>query len=270
MQKTARSKHKKPFLMFLIITIVMLPTLLVFVKKLALFNNSATFFTPSNITYEIKNSKNTNMHHTMINFITKKTSRGNCLSFDPHNFYTQLQSMFPQIDNFEWKILPSKTLHMTIDIAQPELIINKKYTIGQTNKLLTLNLFNQSELENLPHLTIDDSLINKKFDTVVFDFFQSIPNEVFEIFDITYYSARKIILQKKEGLYNYHIITDMQSFFNQDKVNYIQTIFKDLMEKKVITNWRLKKQRSPFVFDMRIENQIIVKLPEPFKRGRGL
>lgn len=271
MQENIKKKIIKRIVLVTLALGIVVPCVVVFLKKCTerSVDHINQFFTPKTVRLEIKNIYSSTITQQITSFLNKQTAEQSLLDFEPDTFYQALKEKFPIVKEFEWEYEVPQTLHLTIVGTIPYCIVNNTFVLGNKHRLFSEEVFEDTDLENLPHITIDSCWISEKLDPMVYDFVHKIPTDYWTTYNIAYHAAHNIELIPHKAICRCRIFTDEKSFFEKRKFDALSGLFQDLCDHGFITTKMLQSKKTPLAFDFRIKNEIIVKFYESIRRGRG-
>ena len=126
-------------------------------------------------------------------------------------------------------------------------------------------------LDNLPHVFINQKLCTEKLSDIIVNFLYKIPAWYWKNFNITYHNKSYIELTTVASPHPCTIIVDEKTFFSKRKLVEVESIFDDMVKRGLLLQKTLAIHNSRVTFDVRFDYRVIVKCKEGFaKRGMGL
>jgi hypothetical protein len=238
-------------------------------SNLILQETLSPYFKIKNITYDIQSFYSNTQKQELLNVIHKKIDQKSIATFDQKSFIKELQTQFPIISMIKTQYKIPHTLHFSISGTRPCYTINNQCIVIATGALFNISDFKDFTERKLNNITIYQKkyIQNNKLLRQVKSFFDAIPQERFDQFDINYIKPSCIELQPKDISKKITIIADEKSFFDQIKFTAIDKILNDLSTKNLLISQNLKAEDKKIKFDLRFKNRIIVKFFDEQKRG---
>lgn len=208
----------------------------------------------------------------MVPYLEKEFIGTNMLSIDENKIKKQLYAWSCRLQTVSWSFDAERNVHISLQGHKPLFFINNMFVLLENRTIVPYDLFENEERELLPTVHVDKKVLSLPLSEHVFGFLTSLNKEFLARFSVFYVSQDHIELTPcKHGAYQYRIMCNAKTIQLCDAkiINTISDIFKNLEEQSIIKTALLKRQKQPFIFDVRFKDQVIVKLPDPFNCGRG-
>lgn len=238
----------------------------------ALKTKKTQLFTVRFISWHISNLSGSVLPDRMVPYLEKEFIGKNMLAIDGNKIKKQLYAWSCRLNAVSWSFDAERNVHISLQGYRPLFFINEMFVLLENRSIVPHNLFEDQELEPLPAVQIEERLLSSTLNERIFGFLLSLKKDFLQNFSLFYKEHDHIVVTPQlPGGYQHCFMCNEKTIQQWDKkINpTISDIFKNLEERAIIKPALVKRQKRPFIFDLRFKDQVIVKLPDPFNCGRG-
>jgi len=238
----------------------------------ALRTKKPQLFTVRFISWHISNLSGSVLPDRMVPYLEKEFIGKNMLAIDGNKIKKQLYAWSCRLQAVSWSFDAERNVHISLQGYRPLFFINDMFVLLENRAIVPHDLFEDEELEVLPTMQLQERLLSSTLNERIFGFLLSLKKDFLQNFSLFYKEHDYIVVTPQTpGIYQHSLVCNEKKIQQWDKkiIPAISDIFKNLEERSVIKPALVKRQKRPFIFDLRFKDQVIVKLPDPFNCGRG-
>ena len=256
----SRKTGKVKFL-FIALPLLLIIFLLTYFFIQWLFSDNVKLFfkkvvIPKKIIWSVDKIYSDTEKQKLSSFIQQSIDSG-MFNFDTSIFYKELKKKHKVIKKVEWNFSNPDYAQLKVYGIDPKYLINNKFVLGNKKRLFQKDQFGEFEKEKFVELNIDNKFLGEKLDLNVYDFLnKTYKSDCWKKFRVAYLDKSRIEMLSNDSL-QYLIKTDELNFDNNEKQNFVDLIYLDLME-EMLKNPK-KYKNKVFVFDLRFRDKIFLR-----------